>query len=175
VWRGISMFVERSKHWSGRARIPTPACSLCVCVERLFLRTQNPGLSRDMPVTSACHGQSWPLDLRFISVRHLFGNTQTYANNLSMNEQIETDFLHVLFVLSMNFIPTLPRRERTHVKSPAPPGKMREVSSRAREPAGSLPPHPGSCGKSPTPPGKLREVSNLAREAAGSLESHPGS
>ena len=49
---------------------------------------------------------------------HLREHPQTYANSLSMHKQIETDFLHILFVLSMNFIPTLPRRERTHVTTP---------------------------------------------------------
>ena len=49
---------------------------------------------------------------------HLREHPQTYANSLSMHKQIETDFLHMLFVLSMNFIPTLPQRERTHVTTP---------------------------------------------------------
>jgi hypothetical protein len=49
---------------------------------------------------------------------HLREHPQTYANSLSMHKQIETDFLHILFVLSMNFIPTLPQRERTHVTTP---------------------------------------------------------
>ena len=35
-----------------------------------------------------------------------------------MHKQIETDFLYMLFVLSMNFIPILPRRERAHVTTP---------------------------------------------------------
>ena len=35
-----------------------------------------------------------------------------------MRRQMEADFLNVLFVLAMNFIPTLPQRERTHVTTP---------------------------------------------------------
>ena len=77
------------------------------------------GCLSDMPLTSACHGQSWPLGLRiYFLFAHLREHPQTYANSLSMHKQIETDFLHILFVLSMNFIPTLPQRERTHVTTP---------------------------------------------------------
>ena len=75
------------------------------------------GCLSDMPFDLGLSRPVMALGLRiYFLFAHLREHPQT--NSLSMHKQIETDFLHILFVLSMNFIPTLPQRERTHVTTP---------------------------------------------------------
>ena len=78
------------------------------------------GCLSDMPFDLGLSRPVMALGLRiYFLFAHLREHPQTYANSLSMHKQIETDFLHILFVLTMNFIPTLPQRERTHVTTPS--------------------------------------------------------